>query len=865
MALDAAFGDVGLSFDSNPPLLDRRHALAMAYGEEAGSQVSLAALEIERFAIPAESERKRVRGEVVGAWHAITDALGQLSEELEVWHVMAARSAPGLDGSLLRAGWVFVGRGADRPAAVRKAEHTFQVLRSILAAHISFATLRPVAEGAALADLARPWGAPFAVAFRRERWAPPTRAEREGERPSRRPSTLLPWAAREAEWQPIAVSLAAQPAALVVRLRTAARAAEAALDEAERDVLDVANEQMRAGGGIFRNAAPGISRNEPGSGFDVAAVSTTLKLLQSASEQRLRALQRRCLAIDVALTSAEPVGPGLRAITAGVLAPTPAESEDDKPGRPLPVANPVRAVELGPGEIRRPVDGERHPGALVSPAEAACLFRTAEPPTDERSPLPCSRAQSLPVRATPSRGNSLGDSELHGRWVEVRLEETARFQHVYVVGQTGTGKSTLLLHMIAGDMAAGRGVTVLDPHGTLIADVLARVPPERAGDVILVDPNDTEFAVGLNPLRLPDLPPARFAAARDRVLDELMDTFDALYDLKTTGGPMFEQVFRTFCGLMIGARYRTSFSPTLQLLEPLMRDHQLTRRLAAEASAEDPTVATRIETILDQTGETALRNMIPYVNSKMIRFYGPAQARMVLCQPSCLDFDRVVRERKILLVELSPLRLGAEAAALIGRQIVLKLALAAMSRDLAVDATAHFLYADEFHTFATERFAQLLSEARKYRLALVLAHQYTSQLVRRDDRRVLDAILGNVGTMVAFRLGTTDAELLGDAMAPRATPRDIVGLPNFSAVVRSAGELGNVPFTLRTRPPSGGAGTDVGVLRDAARRREATPRQEIEQAIRANLEAFLSLGPGRAAPRGDPSAGARPSPGQVDA
>jgi len=412
-----------------------------------------------------------------------------------------------------------------------------------------------------------------------------------------------------------------------------------------------------------------------------------------------------------------------------------------------------------------PLDPVAHPELLVGPAEAVTLIRTPEPPSDERSPLPCSRARVLPLRTVPGTGTVLGDGEMRGDSQPVRLEDSVRFQHVYIVGQTGAGKSTLMLNMIVDDIAAGHGLTLLDPHGSLINAVLDRIPPERMDDVIVVDPSDLERPVGLSLLDLGTADSAQYVARRDAMIDELFDTFDALYDMKVAGGPMFEQYFRSFLILVMGTSPPPDYMPLLPMLTEVMNDRSLARALAARIGNNDPITKASLEAMFDASGETELRNVTPYIVSKLNRFYSPVAARRMLCQTKGIDFGDAIRSRKIVLVDLPAVRLGTDTAALIARQVIARLANEAMRRGTAPDTPAHFVYADEFHHFATERFASLLAEARKFRLGLVLAHQYTSQLVLGHERRVLDAVLGNVGTVVAFRVGAQDAQLLDAVMA----------------------------------------------------------------------------------------------------
>ncbi|MCB9610302.1 MAG: type IV secretory system conjugative DNA transfer family protein, partial [Polyangiaceae bacterium] len=398
------------------------------------------------------------------------------------------------------------------------------------------------------------------------------------------------------------------------------------------------------------------------------------------------------------------------------------------------------------------------------------------------------------------------------------------------------------VQMITDDICSGRGVTVLDPHGTLVDAVLERIPKHRAEDVVIISPSDVDRAVPLNPLYLSETDPVRYTMERDRVIDELLDVFDALYDLRVTGGPMFEMYFRTFTALLMGSSPPTEYTPLLPMLELLFASEQLRGRLASRV---DGVVQAMLATAEQAGGEASLKNLAPYVTSKLTRFYAPVAARRMLCQPKCLDFGDVLATQKIVLVSLNPSQLGREASALIARQVIFRLNQAAVARGVSPEHPAHFLYVDEFQNFATERFAQMLSEARKFRLGLVLAHQYTTQLTRPGDNAILDAVLGNVGTVVAFRLGATDASALERTFAPRATASDISGLPNFSALVRcSGGATGNVPFTLRTRPLMPGDPKLAYLIRQLARVKAGTNGVVVDAKLTHALGEFRDLAHG---------------------
>jgi len=304
---------------------------------------------------------------------------------------------------------------------------------------------------------------------------------------------------------------------------------------------------------------------------------------------------------------------------------------------------------------------------------------------------------------------------------------------------------------------------------------------------------------------------------------------------------MFEQYFRVFTALVLGVAPPSDYVPLLPMLTAVMTDRALAKALAARLATADPITEAELQAMLASRGEADLNNMTPYIVSKLNRFYSPAAARRMLCQPTSIDFADVIASRRILLVDLPTAHLGADTAALIARQVIARLASEAMRRGAVSPGPPHFVYADEFHHFATERFAALLAEARKFQLGLVLAHQHTSQLIQRQDRRVLDAILGNVGTVVAFRVGVPDAQLLDAVMAPQATSADIATLPNHVALIRSVGPLGNVPFTLRMRPPVAIERSYAEEIRTKARQRYGRPTEQVDAELRRNLEALKAI------------------------
>ena len=837
---DPALQALGLVIDTAPPLLDARRPWIMAYqvaasaDDEAPRHVAFAGIELVRFEIArAAAGHEPAPIDAAGrAWTRAIDALVRLPDDTELWHVVATRRHVGTDGARLRAGWLAVGRASSPFEAARMAERTASAALEILASTHEFATLSAVADAAGLIDLLRPMAAPFVVAIRRARWSPPLAVWRSDARSEGLPSggVLLPWsrprgedAAERPAWAPLAEAIANEPddAAFVVRFAPLARPPRAVEVAAARDVASLA--------GAFEALA--------GARMHVVPAERITELALA----HLRVARDVALRVQVLLATWRGQARGLAATAMGALVsvePTPPGTSVAIPPTPLQVA------PLTPDEAWGPLDASHDPELCVAPDDAWPLVRTCEPPHDERSPLPCGRGRHHPVRAITTAGLILGDALDRGSRRAVHLTEEDRLRHVYCVGQTGTGKSTLLLHMIRQDLEAGHGVTVIDPHGALVEAVLDQVPRARAEDVVLIDAADAGRSVALNPLSYAG-DGAHYLAFRDRTIDDLYDTFDHLYDLRATGGPIFEQYFRLFASLLIGTSRPGDYAPILPMMEVLLARPQLAVAMAKRAARVDPLPLALLRNIVSASGESALKNMVPYVVSKLNRFYQPVSARRMLCQDDCLDFDALVRDRRIVLLSLTRAAIGAPAAALVARQVILRLWLAAMARGTAAEHPVHYVYADEFHAFASEGFAALLAEARKFRLGLVLAHQYTSQLTpQRDAGRasVLDAVLGNVGTVIAFRVGALDAELLEPALAPRATAHDVVGLPNHTALIRSSGALGGTPFTLFTRPPPSPRHALAAAIRQLSRLKHGRDCDLVDAAFRASMAGFTQLG-----------------------
>jgi hypothetical protein len=429
----------------------------------------------------------------------------------------------------------------------------------------------------------------------------------------------------------------------------------------------------------------------------------------------------------------------------------------------------------------------------------------------------------------PSAGTLLGTNTYRNEETNVFITPDDRLRHFYIIGQTGTGKTTLMKNMIMQDIEHGNGVCMIDPHGTDIVDVLAAVPPERETDVIYFDPAYTERAIGLNMLEYDPAHPEQ----KTFVVNELFSIFQKLYGaVPESMGPIFEQYFRNSTLLVLED---PASGNTLMDISRVMADAEY-RKLKL-SRAQNPVVKQFWEEIATKAGgEAALENIVPYITSKFDVFTANDYMRPIIGQQkSSFNFRQIMDEKKILLVNLSKGRLGEINANLIGMIIVGKLLMAALSRvdDLSRSLPPFYLHMDEFQNVTTDSITAILSEARKYKLGLTIAHQYIAQLT--DEIR--DAVFGNVGSIAAFRVGPEDGEFLEKQFAPTFSAHDLVNVENQHACVRLlANGTPTKPFSIHTMAPRpvDYAEAEARIARLYAA--HGRPREEVEAEIAARYQ-----------------------------
>jgi len=396
-------------------------------------------------------------------------------------------------------------------------------------------------------------------------------------------------------------------------------------------------------------------------------------------------------------------------------------------------------------------------------------------------------ARSLPAPANlPDEGVVIGESDYRGVKKLVRLKEEDRRRHVFMIGKTGTGKTTLFEMMIEQDMIDGKGLCFIDPLGDAIETLIKKVPTERAKDVILFDPSDTDYPLGLNLLEW------HRPEEKDFLIQEVIEIFYKLFDPGRTGivGPQWEHWARN-------AALTVMSNPgggSLIDLPRLFTDDNF--RTQSVVNVTDPVVKAFWDQQLAKTADFHKSEMYNYFISKFGRFMTNDLMRNIIGQKkSSFDFRAAMDDGKILFVNLAKGKIGEINSNLLGLILVSKLQVAAFSRANIPEEKRRdfYLYVDEFQNFTTDTFATILAEARKYRLDLNITNQYFAQLTE----KIRDAVIGNVGTLISYRIGAEDAQYLVNEM-PGLSQDDLTNLDRFQAYVKLLVDLTPTrPFSLK--------------------------------------------------------------------
>lgn len=476
----------------------------------------------------------------------------------------------------------------------------------------------------------------------------------------------------------------------------------------------------------------------------------------------------------------------------------------------------------------REFDGNQ--AMILNAEELASMFHFPSSTTDIPRVKWIKSKEAQPPAEIPKSGTLIGENAFRGEKKKIYITEDDRRRHVYVIGQTGVGKSTLMTNMVIEDIKAGKGVSVIDPHGPLVETILAQIPKERIEDVILFDPGDIQRPLGMNMLDYDFSRPEQ----KTFIVDEMQSILFKLFpESGEAMGPVFQQYMRNTLLLLM----EDSVNEPATLIETarVLTDADFRNRKLARI--KNPVVLDFWEKeVANVKGEGSLANMAPYITSKFNNFTANDYVRPIIGQTkSAFNFRQVMDERKILLVNLSKGKIGDLNANLLGMIVVGKILMAALSRVDITDEKKRRdfnLYIDEFQNFTTDSIATILSEARKYRLNLTIAHQFIAQLTE----KIRDAVFGNVGSIVAFRVGAQDAEFLVKQFEPVFNENDLINIDNFNALVKILinGQTSK-SFNMKTMAPENGNEELAGDIKQLSRLKYGRDRQGVEEEVLKRL------------------------------
>ena len=501
----------------------------------------------------------------------------------------------------------------------------------------------------------------------------------------------------------------------------------------------------------------------------------------------------------------------------------------DSPGKNGFKFVPAKNIEDITTEYLMRSFGQTKRSVVLNATELATIFHFPDQKNIPTSQL--SRQASKQVdgpRDMPEDGLLLGYNLFRGAKKPIRLSLNDRQRHMYVVGQTGTGKSTFLEDLALQDMQRGNGFAFVDPHGDTAEKLLSMVPKERVEDVIYFCPGDMDYPMGLNLFEFqnPD--------QKDFLIQEALNMLYKLYDPNHQGimGPRYESLFRNAALTIMADPEGGTFVD----IPKLFRDPQYAKQKLKYVT--DPTVIEFWQKEVPQSQRSnEYGEIVSWFVSKFGAFLSNEMMRNIIGQTkSAFDLRKVMDEKKILLVNLSKGRTGELNSKLLGMVFVMKFQAAAMSRaNIPEDERVDFcLYVDEFQNFSTDSFATIMSEARKYHLNLIVANQFTTQLT--DEVR--DAVFGNMGTIVSFRVGQNDVESLARYFQPLFEGEDLLRVPNYNTIVRTlTNGVPTQPFSMATLPPLGTPNPKLAeLLKQLSWAKYGRPRSVVEKDIFARME-----------------------------
>ena len=416
--------------------------------------------------------------------------------------------------------------------------------------------------------------------------------------------------------------------------------------------------------------------------------------------------------------------------------------------------------------------------------------------------------------------NVFARTNFRNKEVAFGIKTDDRRRHVYIIGKTGMGKTTMIENMIVQDIVAGNGVAFVDPHGDSVEKILNYIPSSRINDVVYFNPADLDYPIAFNPLESVD------PKYKHLVASGLMGVFTKMW--ANVWSARMEYILNNTILALLDTPGNTMLGIARMLVDKKFRQRIV-------ANIRDPVVKSFWVDEFANYNDKFRSEAIAPIQNKVGQFLSSALIRNIVGQTkSSIDLRELMDQKKILLLNLSKGRIGEDNSALLGAMFITKLQLAAMSRvDVSEDERKDFyLYVDEFQNFATESFATILSEARKYRLNLTIAHQYIGQLITENSTKIKDAVFGNVGTIILFRIGATDAEALESEFDPTFTPNDMVNLTKYHIYLKlMINGVSSHPFSgVTLQPLAQKTGNEDKVIK-VSRERYGNKREEIEERI----------------------------------
>ncbi len=415
-----------------------------------------------------------------------------------------------------------------------------------------------------------------------------------------------------------------------------------------------------------------------------------------------------------------------------------------------------------------------------------------------------------------------GKTNFRNRETPFGIKTDDRRRHMYLIGKTGMGKTTMMENMVIQDIRNGHGLCFIDPHGDSVEKILNYIPNNRINDVIYFNPSDLEYPTAFNILEAVD------SKYKHLVASGLMGVFTKIW--ANLWSARMEYILNNTVLALLDSPGNTMLGITRMYVDKRYRKKIVD-------NIKDPIVKAFWTDEFANYNEKYRTEAIAPIQNKVGQFLSSAVIRNIVGQPkSTIDLRSIMDEKKILLLDLSKGKVGEDNSALLGAMIITKLQLAALSRvDIPEKQRNDFyLYVDEFQNFATDSFATILSEARKYRLNLIVGHQYIGQLAPdKNNTRIRDAVFGNVGTMVVFRIGAADAEYLETEFDPVFTPNDLVSLPKYQVILKLMIDgVASDPFSATGLPPNESyyTGNAEKVIK-VSRERHANPVAEVEDKI----------------------------------